>query len=177
MYLRLSAIEQFLIDSGYDAKLQLKDENFPSDIIFIMIGQDHTGRDLTLQLYLTTEQVTQDKGGVVSYSFLNFVTPFPYECTEARFGDLARLCSLINKTALFPGFKLSETDKCAVFHYVRFEFGAEINNCALDFLVATIVQLVHIFAESIENVTSGANTFQEVVSEANSITKKELSDL
>lgn len=87
---------------------------------------------------------------------------------------MARLCSLINKIAVFPGFKTSEIDNAALFHYVHFQTERTISIETLDFLLAKMLYLVHLYSETFEEVSLGKRSFEKVLTSASEQAKAEI---
>lgn len=174
LQLNMQALDKFLKDSGYDSHLQMKNEDFPTDIIFLMAGVDHADNDLVMQIYLHEESPLSAEGEPLHYFFLNFICTFPYKVEKEQFGDVARLCSLVNKVSTFPGFKLSETDGAALLHYVHFHPETSLNPITFDFILSQIIYLMHLYTETFEEVSLGKRSFEESLARAHEMAKAEL---
>lgn len=168
MELKLSSIEHFLKQSGFETHLEPPNDVAPFEQLFVSLGKDEKQYDKVLQIRLFVQSIPQGyfEKKTFQSQFLDFFIALPYEVSEPAFGDIARLTSLINKILPLPGFTLSEIDKHLYYRYLYPTCDQTLSTQDLEMILLTLIYQIETYSSSLEEVALGKKSYKQIVSEA-----------
>lgn len=161
----LKDVEDFLKKKGIACQKQEKTDEIPFDQLYVPLGADYSKRPLTVQLRIIENPTDEGEKGEMHYLLHSFFA-FPFKVTKKSLNDTARLTNLLNKVLIMPGLMFSEADEVVAFHHVNSGTTKGISSDVIEFIIMNIVYLVDVFMPTIEDVTQGKKTFDQVVDEA-----------
>lgn len=161
----LQEVAEFLKTKGIVSQKQEITDAIPFEQLYVPLGSDYSKRPLTVQLRIIENPAEEGSHDKIHYLLHSFFA-FPFKVPEKCFPDTARLTNLLNKVLIMPGLMFSEADEVVAFHHVNSGTMQGIHSDAIEFILMNIIYLVDVFMSTIEDVTQGKKTFEQVVEEA-----------
>lgn len=168
MKLDLETLKDALESYDFQCAIQPPKDEFPIGQLFVNIGKDDKDRPWLLQLRIYHESLEESGEGNELY-FLNLFLGLPFQVEESQFGDLARLCLMLNKISAVPAFGMSENDKVCYFNYTLLFKDATIDEDLLLATLGMVIYLLQNFSPSFESVGCEGKSLEQVLKEAEEI--------
>lgn len=169
----VNSIKLFFESQEMDCVHITKTKETPFEQLFMSIGPDEKGRDITLQIQFLEENLkniselaafTQESAKLINLQLCCFL---PFQIKEECIVEVARLIASLNKSCAIPGFEFSEVDGIVYFRNAVLT-GKEVDEVILLSLLGNVVSNVDIFSSTIEAVGTGKMTIEDVVKMAES---------
>lgn len=159
----LQKMHAWLTEESFSNQISEKEDIFP--FIMLLLGPDQKERVRSLQLtprfQETLETLKSDKGPqIVS---LEFSSELPFPVKEEAAKDSASLLHFININLYMPGFILNEADGKIIFRHINYSLDSGIDKKILIGVVGLILLYLDLYGLSIEEVSSGKKSFNEVL--------------
>lgn len=159
----LQQLQKIFLKNGLTATIEKATSKLPREHVQLSLGLDEANRARNLILFTESAETMKTKTHTSKY--LQCILLFPFHFDPHHLLPLARYLLLINITAAFPGFGLSEPDRAILFKYtLTFPEGHIIPQTLFEF-VGIIEFLYDTFAPNIEKLAIGTKSFEEIIIE------------
>jgi hypothetical protein len=167
--LTAKAIALFFKSQDMPCEIIKASKELPFDFILVSVEETEAGERPILQISLDKQKIASDEGvegfpvNSMGYVHMQFSMKPQIELKDEAVVDLLRFLLLINRTAAFPGFEFSESDRAVFYRYTTIVVAEGIDPYILLTIVANITMVYLSFEKYIKAVANREKTFDQVL--------------
>lgn len=164
----LTQLQQVYDKENYPCTYINGNAESPIDQLLLYIGKDYKEREQLIQITSQEQELAAEitkSAHVERYFRVQFKFSYPFTVEQIALGQISSLVHFINNQADFPGFELDELENRISFRYVWLLSGKSVDSLLVKSLTGIITLLVSMFCESLEKVSSGKATFDDLLKE------------
>jgi hypothetical protein len=160
----LKQIEEIAKEFKLDATVVKATKQQPFDILLIYIGSNATATPFVLNIMV--HQQILDPSTTSSFYKIEFKLKLPLKIADFSYSQTSNLIALINRSLELPGFETSEIDNEIFYRHVLLFSGKKISKELILGLIGMIKLTLDLHIESIESVSSGKLSYDELLRKA-----------
>lgn len=170
----LNQFEKILMEEEYDCSIVESNETFPYDRLLVFLGVDEKERERILEVSVLKQEmglnITPDqKNHEPDIYRVQFLIKFPFEVKPSASNQMTSLVCYLNKIVELPGFEVNEVNLDVFYRYVLMYGEKKFNKKLFTSLVGIMMLLTELFSVTLEKVSVGETTFNELLEEVISI--------
>lgn len=168
MNLSLNNIKKILDENDLDCDVvKISDEDFDTRLL-VFLNLDNKDRPRSLEITLLNQDLLPE-----NFCNLQFMVILPICSEDHTVADTARAISFINRNIALPGFEFDEIEGHILYRYVVLtDTTTTINENYILGIIGNIMSSLDIFGDTIDKITSGEKTFNEMLEEALNIVEE-----
>jgi hypothetical protein len=164
----LEKIKKILDEKEFESTLAQATEQFPSDRLLVFMGLDVKGRERMVEIVAGQQQVSPEfilpKAATLPYR-LQFRVQLPFEVQDIALNQVASLILFLNQFIDLPGFELNELEGKVLYRYVWIIQPSSIDETLIMSIMGSIILNIGMFSETIESLTDGKMSFNDLLSQ------------
>lgn len=139
------------------------------DRLLVSLGADYKKRDRLVEITVLEQELLEGLETAVPiedrYYRIKFFSYLPFDVKPSTLGQVGPLLHFLNQLIDLPGFELHELENRVAFRYVLMTKGSGVDAKLIASLIGIIMFTLDLFGGNIEQVASGASTFNELLEE------------
>lgn len=165
----LTQFEQTLKLEEFDCSLVEANEVIPYQRLLVFLGLDKKERERILEITALKQEFI--KGLDLSESHgsdlfrVQFQVGFPFNIQSEATAQIASLICYLNRQIELPGFEMNEIDLQLFYRYILLYGEKKFNKQLCISIVGLIMLLLELFTSTLERVSSGEATFNDLLEE------------
>lgn len=163
----LKQFEKTLNDEEFDCSLVDPSEEVPYERLLIFLGMDEKERERILEVTALKQELVQGMDLIESdepdFFRVQLQIGFPFKIKPNCCAQVGSLVCYLNRLIELPGFEMNEIDLQVSYRYVLMYGEGKFNKKLFISLVGIIMLFIELFENTIERVSSGEITFNEIL--------------
>jgi hypothetical protein len=162
----LENIKKILEKEEFECILASPTEQFPINRLLIFLGVDAKERERMLEIIASQQQVSPEFSlpKVVTHPYrLQFRVQLPFKVQDIALNQVASLLLFLNQFIDLPGFELNELEGQVLYRYVWIMQPSLIDEILIMSIIGAIMLNLGMFSDTIESLTDGKMSFNELL--------------
>lgn len=160
----LKDLDIALRSENYDSSLIPASEEFPYERLIAFLGVDYQKRERILEVTLQQQELAEGlTTPLPGYVRLQFLSMLPFDVDDDSSSQVASLLLFLNHLLELPGFEMSEIDSKVCYRYVLLTDSNGVDAKVCFAIIGIIILILDLFTETIEKVSSGLMSFNELL--------------
>ncbi len=162
----LKPIYQILKTEKFACEIETDKKAPPFGRVLVVLGQDHLDRERILEITTQLQDLGEslkDPPELPQYTRIQFEVPLPLDFNDHTAAEIASLIAFLNRLLELPGFEIDEINSGIYYRYVLLTKDHPLEKDLILGLVSIITSMCEMFSNTLEKVSEGKCTFNELV--------------
>ena len=162
----LNTIQQILKMEQFESAIESDTNTPPFGRVIVVLGNDHLERERILEITTQTQDLGEslkDPPEIPKYIRIQFEVPMPFDFKDHSAAEIASLIAFLNRMLELPGFEIDEVNSGIYYRYVLLTSDHRLDKDLITGIIRVIIRLCEMFSDTIEQVSEGKCTFNDLV--------------